>query len=190
MNAQTHNAALRAAARVAFSVTLLGCGGKANDGILGASGATEANNPPEESGSSSIISSGKGDETPEAKDAGASKTHKDAGTNPVDAANPANACGTLLDSAFADAGWLDSETVSPDVRDCCVKELTSGMAKADPDAGWISAGDLGPHGWSCCQVTNWGSDTHDQKISMACTPWGPPVPPTMQFRSRARAHVA
>lgn len=92
-------------------------------------------------------------------------------------------CDAVITSAFADAGpddfvWNDPSSprppVSEDVRACCEERLTA-------DGG---AWDM-PYRWSCCAAIDFGQGAPE--IGMACTPWGPPVPPSMARRRRGVA---
>ena len=58
------------------------------------------------------------------------------------------------------------------VQTCCVELLEK------------SKGGLAAHRWDCC--ANLPADA-GQNVGIACTPWGPPVPPRMQRRSLALA---
>lgn len=145
MDKLTHFAALKAAARVAFGVAVLG-------------GCTAAENQEETVASESEIN---------AKAPCPSKA--DAGPKPD--AKPS--CENVLASAFPDGGddFMASQNpkaVSDDVKACCEQHLTSN------DETWNLQ-----YRWSCCGVLDsWNNP--NQKISIACTPWGPPVPPRMR----------
>jgi hypothetical protein len=62
-----------------------------------------------------------------------------------------------------------SKTASPtDYTDECCQMVAKDWDKNDPTGGmsnWVERGE-------CCGLLNWQG-------SMACTPWGPPVPPSM-----------
>ena len=62
--------------------------------------------------------------------------------------------------------------VSAEVQTCCGELLQK------------SQGGLAAHRWDCC--ANLPADA-GQEVGIACTPWGPPVPPRMQRRSLALA---
>lgn len=142
-------AALRAAARVAFGVVVLGgCSGArepADEASATESGINEKKEPP---------------------------CHEDA-------AKPEKpSCDAVLVSAFADAGpddfvWNDPSNprppVSAEVKACCEEKLTAETAT------WNI-----PYRWSCCAAIDNGIG--NPKIGTACTPWGPPVPPSMMRR--------
>jgi hypothetical protein len=96
---------------------------------------------------------------------------QDAGT---DAAPSKPSCENVLASAFPDGGndfssMQNPPKVSDEVKTCCAEHLAS-----EDENTWQLQ-----YRWSCCGVLdNWNNP--DPKISMACTPWGPPVPPAMK----------
>jgi hypothetical protein len=172
MNHDVRSAALRAAAKVALSV-----------GVLGGCGGSVANEPkgpyePEPARSNYPATGGAGG-------AGADRAEPC-----EDAPTPAPtkpACDGVLASAFADPAWddwqpwgwppVDPPPVSEDVKACCEEELAS--------ADGINS----EHRFQCCGVVGYGRDgvELDPAVSMACTPWGPPVPPAMRRRARGVA---
>lgn len=88
--------------------------------------------------------------------------HEDAAAKP--------SCDDVLASAFGDAGgWPngDSSKVATEVKTCCVELLESEA----------STNKRTPNHWRCCGATNWGAEAD---AGIACTPWGPPVPPAMK----------
>ena len=150
MDKLTHAAALRAATRVAFGIAVLG----------GCTAASEEETVATESEINKAP-------CPSKADAGAK----------ADAAPAKPSCDSVLASAFPDAAdggdnFMDSRdagAVSDEVKACCEEHLTS-----DAGATWQKQ-----YRWSCCGVLdNWNSP--NQSIGMACTPWGPPVPPRMR----------
>ena len=86
-----------------------------------------------------------------------------------DAAPAKPACDQVLASAFPDPNaWAGGgEDAGADVKTCCVELLQS---EKDPGI------DRPPYHWSCCRATQWGAEAD---AGIACTPWGPPVPPAM-----------
>jgi hypothetical protein len=80
----------------------------------------------------------------------------------------------VLASAFPDGGGdfgasQNTTPVSDDVKTCCTEHLQSDSAET-----WSLQ-----YRWSCCGVLDsWNNP--DPAISIACTPWGPPVPPKMR----------
>jgi hypothetical protein len=150
MDKATHFAALRAAARVAFGVIVLGGCSAAAEKEDAVANESEIN----------------------AKDPCPSKA--DSGPAP-DATPTKPSCDTVLASAFPDGGDdfaasqdPNAKLVSDDVKACCEEHLTQ------DDETWNLQ-----YRWSCCGVLDsWNNP--NQKISIACTPWGPPVPPKMK----------
>lgn len=156
-------AALRATARVAFSVAL----------VSGCSSADES--APAESNEEAIK---------QAKLPRPSKTP----TSCTDAgAAPAPSCGDQLDALTAakDKWWADLNAyyadggtttegeptrpdISADTKQCCQDELNA-------------SGFRSPHRDACCQLAWTWEEAYELGggISAACTPWGPPVPPAM-----------
>ena len=83
--------------------------------------------------------------------------HEDAGT-PLD-------CQAVVDAAFPTAGDYPGtkQSVSEEVAACCDTLLGKGATGA------------GAHRWDCC-----ANAAHPSDVGLACTPWGPPVPPAMR----------
>lgn len=112
---------------------------------------------------------------------------------PTTTPTPAPACGAVLNAAFPkkDGFTWQPHAQSAEVVACCRAEL------AEHDFA-------SPHRWDCC----WAFDPAEQKdpntewpttvaqtagLGLACTPWGPPVPPSMNRkirRSPARRDMA
>jgi hypothetical protein len=167
MRSDVHSAALRAAAKVAFSVAFLGgCGGATSSGLA----------------DEDLTANGKGAEPGKAHgDAGqASSPAADAATtNPSgpghdeDASTtPPLACAQAIDAAFPVEGDYPGtpQAVSVHVQECCADALAA------------SQGVMEHHRWDCC--ANLPADAGNE-VAIACTPWGPPVPPSMKRRSNA-----
>ena len=150
MDKLTHFAALKAASRVAF-------------GIVALAGCSEAATEEDTLASESNIMS-KDPEKP-------CPSKQDAGT---DAAPAKPSCENVLASAFPDGGddfssMQNPPKVSDEVKTCCAEHL-----KSEDENTWQLQ-----YRWSCCGVLdNWNNP--DPSIGMACTPWGPPVPPSMK----------
>lgn len=186
MRSDVHFAALRAASKVAFSVALLGGCSAANraDGLLSEDG--EDTHGGSQSAESAVNAGGSNSQAgpaakpPKAKGSRSYGTecHKDAGSgdtgSDADAAPP-KSCEQLIAAAFPTEGDYPGtpQNVSSEVEACCANRLiaTSGMME---------------HRWDCCANTGSAPDPNNE-ISLACTPWGPPVPPSMNRRSRMRA---
>jgi hypothetical protein len=93
----------------------------------------------------------------------ASGCHEEAG------APPKLTCEQVVDAAFPTEGNDPGvkKAVSSEVQTCCVELLTK------------SQGMMESHRWDCCaNVDQEGSSA----LMIACTPWGPPVPPAMRRR--------
>lgn len=172
--------ALRAAAKVAFSVSLAGCSATANDVADLTRGADDAEGEAQTALSSHTRRPVRPVATPSCHDAG-----------------PAATCGlttgkALDESSFAcckahiksevptwaeDAdGGFSRVTPSAEEKTCCtafVAAVEKQWSNVDPDAG---PGFLAEVDWSyttrCCGVLG-------NPRGVACTPWGPPVPPEM-----------
>jgi hypothetical protein len=164
MDKLTHLNALRAAARVAFGVAVLG-------GCTAA--ATEEDATPGESDIKSSCGS--------PSDAGAkADANADAKTDAqADARADAKvSCQALLAASFPDGGdgYLDyvNKKIKPgsdDVKACCEEALAP--------ANMLNT-ETGQYRWSCCGALGANGPGTSPEIAMACTPWGPPVPPKMR----------
>ncbi|MBX3209156.1 MAG: hypothetical protein KF764_29250 [Labilithrix sp.] len=170
----THGAALKAAAKVAFSMALLnGC--SSADGVFG----DEAEGD-EAVSSESAVTSG-------SPKTGAPK--RALGKKPCpseDGAEPAKpSCEATLTAAFPTPGNYQWEPVaqSKDVVACCDEELTKNGAGSE-------------YRWDCCVAYDPTVDPEGRgprsggTHGMACTPWGPPVPPSMKRGRRANPEIA
>jgi hypothetical protein len=163
MRSDVHAAALRAAAKVAFSVAFIG--GCAAQTAEGEDPATADGTPAATSAEA---------------DLSAKKTKKKtdkssalpAGCHHADASAPKLSCDQVVAAAFPTEGNYPGkkENVSAEVQTCCAELL------GDRDGG------LTAHRWDCC--ANLPADP-GQNIGIACTPWGPPVPPSMKRRAIA-----
>ncbi len=161
MRSDVHSAALRAAAKVAFSVAFIGgC----------AAQTAEPGDPSTPDGTEPATTA----ET----DLSAHKTKKKtdkaspvpSGCHHADASVAKLSCDQLVAAAFPTEGDYPGakQSVSAEVQTCCAKLLDE------------SHGGLAAHRWDCC--ANLPADA-GQNIGIACTPWGPPVPPSMKRRS-------
>ncbi len=162
MRSDVHTAALRAAAKVAFSVAFIGgCSAPSPDGAEG--------NEPTKPGADGV-EPGVADSELSAK-----KHQPTAPTSTSchqgDSGGPKPSCESVVAAAFPTEGNYPGtkQTVSHDVQTCCAELLTK------------SQGALANHRWDCC--ANLAPDA-PQSVSIACTPWGPPVPPSMKRRIR------
>jgi hypothetical protein len=87
-------------------------------------------------------------------------------------------CEALISETFPDpTQWEDPATIAQEVKDCCqlaAEYYDMTALQADGSYDWTVF-----DGWEyrdqCCSALEWQPDT------MACTPWGPPMPP--KFRT-------
>lgn len=167
MRSDVHSAALRAAAKVAFSVAFIGgCSAPAASDLAEGEDGTYGDGV-EPGTSESEISSKKKPQPSRQLSAAPCDKHKDAGTKPL-------TCEQIVNAAFPTEGQYPGtkQNVSVQVQTCCAEHLL-----ADNDG-------MGTHRWDCCANLPPGAG---QNLSIACTPWGPPVPPSMKRRSPKRA---
>jgi hypothetical protein len=151
MRTDVHFAALRAAAKVAFSMALLN----------GCSSADAANDDGEPKAS--------GDEALTTSDPAAASTDC-----------PDHTCSSVLKSEFPRPGnyRTEPEARSQHVVDCCKAELKAHNAQTR-------------YRWDCCVAFNPETGEHaSADAGWACTPWGPPVPPSMERLAARRARRA
>ena len=173
MRSDVHHAALEAAAKLAFSVALLnGCSGA--DALRGA----ESPDGEDAASNESAIAASE-TKKPAPKKPAAPAPCPDAGTA-ADAAPAKPSCEALLAATFPDPAMYkwEPEPRSKDVVACCDEELTTNGAAST-------------YRWDCCVAydpaaapdANAGFRTNEHW--MACTPWGPPVPPSMKRARRS-----
>ena len=109
--------------------------------------------------------------------AGCSSTEEAADTQgPQESEVRANSCGDkkftcddLVKAAFPTVGNYPGEAVasiSPAVKQCCTDLLVAKGAEIQ-------------NRWDCCANRN-SAGANEQNVNIACTPWGPPVPPAMK----------
>lgn len=176
--------ALLAAAKVSLALSVVACGA-----------ATEQTNPDDSLGG---YLSGN-------KDSGADSGNKDSGADADDCSSntpPTNKCG-VAPNFSPDAG---APNVSSDSRACCTALVRSALT--DAGAGWMMLPEGDKDVDACCNavvavaVTQpWNRDewlpnappfdvvqsccTLTGAQNVACTPWGPPAPPSMTKVRRA-----
>lgn len=157
MQRNIHEAALRAAAKVAFSV-----------GVLGGCSAP----PPTAPTPDEPASTGSATPSPAPSSTSTGNRSDAAVPPPTDAAPPPQGCEALLDVTFPTGGEFPpvAREVSAEVRSCCVDLL---LNTPEP---------MGTHRWDCCANVPL---EENEAVAVACTPWGPPVPPAMRARGRA-----
>jgi hypothetical protein len=182
MRSDVHSAALEAAAKVAFSVALLnGCSGADALGDRSVAEDDEAISDEAAIVSSGSKRSGSKKPSPEKLCPDAS-AETDATPTGTDAGQPS--CDAVLAAAFPTPGDYQWKPVaqSKEVVACCDEELTK-------------SGAMSTYRWDCCVAYDPASTPDPQSgftnpnHGMACTPWGPPVPPSMN-RARRTATQA
>ena len=170
MKRDVHLQALKAAARVAFSVgsfAVLGCGGATSESPTSGSPAPE--------GAATATDPGKTSETDKTTPPNREPEPNNpptTPTTPTTPSTPAKGCEKVIAEAFPTEGQYPGvkQNVSAEVTSCCEKMLL----EPDPQG-------TGAHRWDCCANV----DTKNNKdLMLACTPWGPPVPPKMIARKR------
>jgi|GEM_PF-2294603 len=175
MRNEVHQAALKAAAKVTFSfVFLQGCGGA----VTPPEGARTER---DEEGRATNEQHTTGKPGQEPGDSLARDREDAAATAPMPAS-----CEATLAAAFPEPPEFafEPEGQSKDVVACCDAEL----AEKGPSS---------PYRWACCVAHDAEVHPDDAWTSMlqtkhgtACTPWGPPVPPSMARTRRARPEIA
>lgn len=175
MRSEVRAAALRAAAKVAFSaVFVTGCNGQA-DNASACSTAVECADRRNPNGPyAEALGGGDASEGSEMSGDPAEKPDASIAVGDADADAPAVDCAEMVHAAFGTDGPYPGEPkmVSAEVRDCCAVLL-----RAD------SVVTL-EHRWDCCANL---TPAAASEVTLACSPWGPPVPPAMPSALRALA---
>lgn len=165
MRSDVHSAALRAAAKVAFSVAFIG----------GCAAQTAEGEDPATADGAGAATSAEADLSAKAKKAkkNSGKATAAPGCHHADASAPKLSCEQVVNAAFPTDGNYPGvkQSVSAEVQTCCVELLA-------PSDGGVPM--LAEHRWDCC--ANLPADA-GQQVNIACTPWGPPVPPAMKRRA-------
>jgi hypothetical protein len=192
MDYSTRRAALRAAAKVALSASIIGCGsvvvedldhgGAASSG--GGSGPI-ATATSTSSASGSVSSTGTGDIAPDAGPSdGGEELACDTPPLGVDAGisdETLTCCIGFLGGYVPDGSdWPEFDAVAaadPSVKGCC-NAMIQDVAKVAQQGSALAWNELN----ACCGVLG-------NPNGPACTPWGPPVPPEMPI-DRALLEVA
>ena len=86
-----------------------------------------------------------------------------------------SSCEEIITEAFLENTFPDPATISTEVKDCCTltAEYYDALALQDDGSYDWTVIDQWTHRDSCCSATGWSDG------SMACTPWGPPTPPSI-----------
>ena len=166
MDELTVRRALRAAAKVAFSFSVAGCGGAIAPEAAIDSGHVDTTGPGADGGHVALS------DAASSRDTGvvlASCNEPSLGVDASVGDDTFACCRQRVDQAMSDASWPrlgDAAASDPGVVMCCnavilhVEEKPADYAKASHE--------IQP----CCQLLH-------SPIGVACTPWGPPVPPAM-----------
>jgi hypothetical protein len=172
-------AALKAAAKVAFSMALLNAC-SSTDGTVNAGTGTEKDTDQTESDGSGAASNPSREKKLLGKKPvpSSSAAKEDSGTVPP---TPQN-CQAVLAAAYPTPGDYQPDPVpqSKAVVTCCEEELTKNAIDST-------------YRWDCCVAFN--AEVNPQiprdtpEHGLACTPWGPPVPPSMKRIPRAKPEV-
>ena len=161
MRSDVHSAALRAAAKVAFSVAFIsGCSSPPDESAPLTPGENADGVEPG-STESDIKATKKPHGSKADQLASGCHTDKDASVAPK------LTCDQVVNAAFPTEGNYPGtkHAVSLEVQTCCAELLGK------------SGGSLAHHRWDCC--ANLPVDA-GMNVGIACTPWGPPVPPSMK----------
>ncbi len=89
-----------------------------------------------------------------------------------------NNCQNIIKEAFATEEFPSRESISQEVKDCCT--LTAEYYDALALDNQIMDYSAWEHRNECCSAVEWSDG------SMACTPWGPPMPPSAKKMKRRR----
>jgi hypothetical protein len=172
--------ALLGAAKVAFSATLVGCGGivvyesASGSGTTGGAGGSEMKPVPW----TTVASTTSSEATTVATTTATTSTGTNVGQCEVPASAPYSdttvaCCDALVDAEFPT--WSPPvQDPTPDLVACCDVVLTEASAKEMTTAASSGSGVPYVAIAQCCQVP--GVSPTPQPL---CTPWGPPVPPAM-----------
>jgi hypothetical protein len=192
---ETQKAALRAAAKIAFFSTVMGCGGAVDTPAGSAANPETSDTSPGGGQTPTGVASSEGGS------GSGSGSDDDAASGAVDAATP-----------IPDAVAITTCDNGSSQLACCEAQLNATF----PDAsGWRFGTDAGasPETTACCEVLqsyydhaeggmsfSWGSDSNlrgpccfgvlGMRTGGTCTPWGPPVPPAMPKRMARELLVA
>lgn len=183
MNVRTRREALKAAAKVALSISVVTGGAAACGGATtGSSDRGDPNTRQQEEATGELATR---------RDGGASYRPNEAGPTALDAAvavvdsavveTAAQCEAKLTASVIADADMFQAlPTNDSAVASCCVtvlKDYEERITTWTEDSGpWPET----QHRWSCCEVLRDRQELDTQSLGMACTPWGPPMPPSFE----------
>jgi hypothetical protein len=170
MHASTRSAALRAAAKVTLSASILGCGGAT---------ATEDAGPLTHAGDAASHVVVQQVEAASAGPCPGVTTNPDASVSQ----STFECCMTALSAELYDGGsWRGSlDASTPTAKDCCASVIGfvdhgGWQQLTDVDSSTVAASREGI-AESCCAAV---ATEAGVPVGPACTPWGPPVPPSME----------
>jgi len=164
---ETRRLALLAATKVSLSAVLvIGCGGQvqsapasASEGDTGVADKADTNTPDTFAADTNVA------------DTNAPDTIVAESSPPGDS----SACASIVQSALADAGEPATSS-DPAVQACCKEILPLWTWEANLGISYEAAR-------ACCQVL--GGDKWWEIAAPACTPWGPPMPPSIDSKGES-----
>ena len=165
MQRESFTKALRATAKIACAASLLNVGCKSKSPAEVATPTTVVNQKSVESVPEDDVPS---------SELQAPFEH-DSDTDPTE--SEFKECQPVISAAFANDAFPTPDEVTPEVKDCCA------LTAAYYDALSFKKNDLNFNmEWGnrdqCCSALEWSDG------SIACTPWGPPTPPSAQNMKR------
>ena len=192
MKRDSFTQALRATAKIACAASLLNVGCRSKTASQVAAPNTNDTAETEVSDTNEDTASNTDDTGSNTEDTGTEDTGSntdETGTNTSTAEEEYAECLPLIEEVFANGDFPETDTISQEVKDCCA------LTAAYYDALAIESGDgmydyTVIEGWEyrdqCCSALEWSDG------STACTPWGPPTPPSarkMKRRIVVRQHA-
>lgn len=199
MKRDSFTQALRATAKIACAASLLNVGCRSKTASQVAAPNTNDTAETEVSDTNEDTASNTDDTGSNTEDTGTEDTGSntddtasntdETGTNTPTAEEEYAECLPLIEEVFANGDFPETDTISQEVKDCCA------LTAAYYDALAIESGDgmydyTVIEGWEyrdqCCSALEWSDG------STACTPWGPPTPPSarkMKRRIVVRQHA-
>ena len=194
MKRDSFTQALRATAKIACAASLLNVGCRSKTASQVAAPNTNDTAETEVSDTNEDTASNTNDTGSNTEDTGSNtedtgSNTDDTGSNTSTAEEEYAECLPLIEEVFANGDFPETDTISQEVKDCCA------LTAAYYDALAIESGDgmydyTVIEGWEyrdqCCTAIEWSDG------STACTPWGPPTPPSarkMKRRIVVRQHA-
>ena len=167
MQRESFTKALRATAKVACAASLLNVSCKSKAPVEVATPTTTTIAEPFPGSSSDVDVS-----SPQIED----NLGRDSENDPTE--SEFKECQPVINATFANDAFPMPDEISKEVKDCCA------LTAAYYDALSFKTGDFNLNTeWEnrnqCCSALEWSDG------SMACTPWGPPTPPSAQKMKRS-----